>query len=116
MTWTAAIHLTELQQKIRHKATLNNQGILLLWHHNEVHAIASQCPHFKLPLMKGRLTEDCAIVCPFHKSAFNIKTGDVAAWSPWPPVAGKLLGKISKEKPLKVYSSRIEGDMIWVDV
>lgn len=116
MTWIAAINLSELQQKTRHKTTLNNQDILLLWHQNEVHAIQSQCPHFKLPLTKGELTKDCAIICPFHKSAFNLKTGNVASWSPWPPIVGKLLGKLSKEKQLKVYPSKVEEDMIWVDV
>ncbi len=115
MTWAQALPLSALQQNTRHKMTINNHDILLLWHKDEVHAIQSQCPHFKLPLTKGELTDDCAIICPFHKSAFDLKTGDVACWSPWPPVVGKLLGKISKEKQLKVYPTRIEDDMIWVD-
>jgi len=115
MTWMQALPLTELQQNTRHKIKLNGHDILLLWHQNEVHAIQSQCPHFKLPLAKGTLTDDCEIVCPFHKSAFNLKTGNVACWSPWPPVVGKLLGKISTEKQLKIYPIRIEDDMIWVD-
>lgn len=115
MTWLPALNLTELQQNKRHKMTLNNNDVLLLWHQDEVHAVQSQCPHFKLPLTKGELTDDCAIICPFHKSAFNLKTGDVACWSPWPPVIGKLLGKLSGEKQLKIYETRIEDDMIWVN-
>ncbi|MCP0913129.1 MULTISPECIES: Rieske (2Fe-2S) protein [Legionella] len=115
MAWLPALPLIELQQKKRQKLTLNNQGILLLWHQEEVHAIQSQCPHLKLPLLKGELTDDCAIVCPFHKSAFHLKTGESACWSPWPPVVGKLLGKVSKEKPLKIYSTQIKDDVIWVN-
>ena len=114
--WMPTLHLSELQQAKRHKMNLQHQDILLLWHQDEVHAIQAKCPHFKLPLMKGELTDDCAIVCPFHKSAFSLKTGDAACWSPWPPVVGSLLGKLSKEKPLKVYSTKIEDEMIWVDV
>lgn len=116
MAWVPALSLLELQQNQRHKLSINQQNILLLWHQNAVHAIQSQCPHFNLPLTKGILTDDCAIICPFHKSAFDLKTGEVACWSPWPPVVGKLLGKISKEKPLKIYPTRIEQEMIYVDV
>jgi len=111
-----SISVNELQQSTRHKMQLNDKDVLLLWHKNEVHAIQSKCPHMKLPLAKGELTDDCAIVCPFHKSKFDLKTGDVACWSPWPPVIGKLLGKISKEQNLMVYPTRIDDDMIMVDV
>lgn len=116
MAWAPTLSLLELKQSQRHKMTINHQSILLLWHQDTVHAIQSQCPHLKLPLMKGTLTDDCAIICPFHKSAFDLKTGDVACWSPWPPVVGKLLGQISKEKQLKVYPTRIENEMIYIDV
>ncbi|WP_133128671.1 Rieske (2Fe-2S) protein [Legionella nagasakiensis] len=115
MTWTPALPLNELKQALRQRLTINDQDVLFLWHQNEVHAIESKCPHLKLPLTKGKLTDDCAIICPFHKSAFNLKTGNVACWSPWPPIVGKLLGKVSKEKQLKIYSTRIEEDMVWVD-
>lgn len=115
MSWMPAIPLNELKQVIRHKLKLNNHDILLLWHQNEVHAIQAKCPHLNLPLIKGELTKDCAIICPFHKSTFDLKSGDVACWSPWPPVIGKLLGKVSKEKELTVYQTRIDGDMILVD-
>ena len=113
--WVQALNLSALKDAKRHKITLNDNDVLLLWHQDEVHAIQSKCPHFRLPLSKGELTKDCEIICPFHKSAFDLKTGHVACWSPWPPLVGKMLGKVSKEKQLKVYSTRIDNDMIWVD-
>lgn len=113
--WMQALNLKDLQESKRHKMKVNEQEILLLWHQDRVHAIQSKCPHFKLPLMKGELTDKCEIVCPFHKSAFDLKSGDVACWSPWPPVLGSMLGKISKEKQLKVYPTKIEEEVIWVD-
>jgi nitrite reductase/ring-hydroxylating ferredoxin subunit len=113
--WMPALQLKELQDAKRQKMNLNQQEILLVWHQDQVHAVQAKCPHFKLPLMKGELTDDCAIVCPFHKSAFDLKTGDVACWSPWPPIVGSVLGKISKQKQLKVYPTKIEDDVIWVD-
>lgn len=116
MAWTSTVPLEKLQLEKRHKATVKDQEILLLWHDNLVYAIQSRCPHLKLPLVKGKITDNCAIICPFHKSEFDLKTGKVLNWSPWPLVLGKLLGKISKEKPLKTYPINIEDGMVLIDV
>ena len=116
MTWMQSVPLADLQKASRHSLKLDNEDILLIWHQEAVHAIQSKCPHMKLPLLKGTITQDNEIVCPFHKSAFNIKTGKTACWSQWPPVVGKLLGKLSKEKPLQVFPTKIENDMIFLDI
>ena len=115
MAWERALPLNELEEKKRHHLKLNNQDILLIWHEDGIHAIQSQCPHFKLPLGKGEVTKKCTIICPFHKSEFDLKTGKVKCWSPWPKMVGKFLGKLSKEKPLKVYPTKLEDNIIWVD-
>lgn len=116
MAWISTLPLTQLQANIRHKIAIKDEEILLLLNKGSVHAIASRCPHLNLPLVKGKLTDACAIICPFHKSEFDLKTGKILRWSPWPLVVGKLLGKISKEKPLKIYPTNIEDGMVLVDV
>lgn len=115
MAWISALPLTQLQANIQHKIIIKDEVILLLLHKDSVHAIAARCHHLKLPLAKGKLSDACVIICPFHKSEFDIKTGKVLRWSPWPPVVGKLLGKISKEKPLKIYPTNVEDGMVLVD-
>ncbi|KTD56560.1 dioxygenase, ferredoxin subunit [Legionella santicrucis] len=116
MSWKQTISLDQLQQKGRHCETIDGHKILLIWHNDTVHAVASQCPHFKLPLTKGVITDENTIVCPFHKSAFDLTTGQSECWSPWPPVLGTVLGKLSKPKNLKIYPVRIDNDKIIVDV
>ncbi|KTC79585.1 dioxygenase, ferredoxin subunit [Legionella cherrii] len=116
MSWKPTITLSQLQQKGRHCETIDDHKILLIWHNDKVYAIASQCPHFKLPLTKGTITDENTIVCPFHKSAFNLTTGSPECWSPWPPAVGTVLGKLSKPKNLKIYPVRIDNDMIHVEV
>ena len=116
MTFKPAMELALLQQSGRHTTTIDNHKILFIWHDNQVHAIQSQCPHLKLPLSKGKITEQCTIICPFHKSEFDLKTGETKCWSPWPPVLGSVLGKMSKEKPLKIYSTQIDNGQILVDL
>lgn len=116
MSWKQTITLAQLQQQGRHCETIDNHKILLIWHNDKVHAIASQCPHLKLPLTKGKIIDNNSIICPFHKSAFNLTTGTPECWSPWPPAIGTLLGKISKPKNLKIYPVKIEDEIIQVDV
>lgn len=116
MAWKMAANLSQVQENGRYCATIDGHKILFIWHNNNIHAVASQCPHFKLPLAKGKITEDNTIVCPFHKSAFDLASGEVQCWSPWPPAVGTLLGKISKPKNLTIYPVRIEGTQVMVEV
>lgn len=116
MAFKPAMELAKLQQENRQVITIDGQKILFIWHQDQVHAIQSQCPHLKLPLAKGKITEACTIVCPFHKSEFDLKTGETKCWSPWPPVVGNLLGKLSKEKELKVYPTQVENGQILVEI
>ncbi len=114
--WKPAIDLAELQQKERETAVIDGNKILFIWNKEQVHAVQAQCPHFKLPLSKGKITEECAIVCPFHKSEFCLTTGSVKSWSPWPAAVGKLLGKLVKPNKLKVYPTRVEDGKIHVNL
>lgn len=116
MAWKAAIDLKQLQQKERETVTIDGHKILFIWHQEQVHAVQAQCPHFKLPLAKGKINEECAIICPFHKSEFDLTTGTVKCWSPWPKAVGNLLGKVVKPKNLKIYPTRIEQGEIQVDL
>lgn len=115
MAFTPVITLDQLQEEKRHVAVINNQKILLIWHKEQVYAIQSQCPHLKMPLAKGKITDNTSIVCPFHKSEFDLCTGEVKCWSPWPPLVGNLLGKLSSQKNLKIYPTQIENGQILVD-
>ncbi len=63
---------------------VGKRNILLLNHENQLYAVDNICPHLKMPLKNGKITESGAIVCGFHRSAFDLQTGEVKDWCPWP--------------------------------
>lgn len=116
MAFKPAVELSKLQQENRFVTLIDGKKILLIWHKDQVHAINSQCPHLKLPLARGKITENNTIICPFHRSEFNLSNGESICWSTWPPALGSLLGKISKEKNLTIYPTQIKNGHVYVNV
>lgn len=116
MSWSKVLPVDSLQQGARQVVKVGKRNILLLYHDSKLIAVDNTCPHLKLPLKKGKITEDGAIVCPWHHSAFDLCTGDVKEWCPWPPVVGKALSLISPSKALPVFPVRVEEGSIWVDL
>lgn len=65
-------------------------------------------------MLKQDGCEDC-IVCPLHKTAFALKSGEVRGeWCPYPPVIGKLTGAIKTQANLPVFDVRTKGKNIEV--
>ncbi len=114
MNWIKVLSQDELPPNERKVVKVDQHAILLLHHNNQIYAVENSCPHLRLPLQKGKVTDDGAIVCPFHRSAFDLSSGSVKEWSPWPPGVGKVLGMVSKEKVLPVFPTRVEEGSIWV--
>jgi nitrite reductase/ring-hydroxylating ferredoxin subunit len=116
MSFKPIIELAKLQRENRVVTMMDGKKILLIWNKEQVHAIESQCPHLKLSLTKGTITEENSIVCPFHKSEFDLTNGQAKCWSPWPPLVGSLLAKVSKKKNLKIYPTQIENGQVLVKI
>jgi nitrite reductase/ring-hydroxylating ferredoxin subunit len=114
MNWIKVLSQNELPLNERKVVKVEQRAILLLNHNNQIYAVENSCPHLKLPMKKGKVTEDGAIICPFHRSAFDLSTGNVKEWSTFPPGIGKVLGVVSKEKALAVFPTRLEEGNIWV--
>ncbi|KAK5110954.1 hypothetical protein LTR62_005492 [Meristemomyces frigidus] len=56
---------------------IENGKVLLVKHDGKVHALNPNCTHYGAPLVKGVVTGDGRITCPWHGACFKIATGDV---------------------------------------
>ena len=115
MAWTKVLEANALSSGGREVVKVGDRKILVLNHNNELYAVENKCPHLNVPLKSGKI-QDGSIVCVFHRSAFDLNTGEVKAWCTFPPVVGNLLGKVSKEKSLPVFPVRVENGSIEVDL
>lgn len=112
--WIKTIAQDDLPEGTKRMVRVHEQDVLLVHHQGQIHAVRNTCPHMGASLEKGTISKDGAIVCPRHHSAFDLRTGDVKDWAPWPPGVGLVLGVISREKALPVYATRVEEGAIWV--
>lgn len=74
--------VTSLDLKPGDKQEVEVEGIpdakvLLVNAGGKVQAIGPKCTHYGAPLVKGVLTTEGRITCPWHGACFNAKTGDV---------------------------------------
>jgi nitrite reductase/ring-hydroxylating ferredoxin subunit len=114
LNWTKILAQEELPDGGKRVVEVSGRAILLLHVRGQLYAVDNKCPHMGAPLEKGKVTEEGTLVCSRHHSEFDLRTGEVKKWAPWPPGVGRVLGVISSEKPLPVYPTRIDQGSIWV--
>jgi len=74
--------LTSIDLKNGQKQECEVEGIeggkvLLVKVEGEVHAMNANCTHYGAPLVKGVVTGDGRLTCPWHGACFKVSTGDV---------------------------------------
>mmetsp|Transcript_28359 Transcript_28359/g.52315 ORF Transcript_28359/g.52315 Transcript_28359/m.52315 type:complete len:314 (-) Transcript_28359:60-1001(-) len=100
-----------------------------------LNAFANACPHLgspfdlgtverKPPIQgKGRADDgtgdgcvDC-IVCPVHRTAFEIESGVVQGeWCPYPPIIGGIMGYVKPKSGLVKFAVRLKGKNVEVRI
>lgn len=114
MKWIKALPESALSENERQVVDIQDHKILLIRQKGVVYAMLNACPHMGASLKRGKVTENHSIVCPLHHSAFSMETGEIAEWSPWPPVVGKVMGRMKQERPLRVFPTKEEEGTIWI--
>ena len=60
---------------------INGTRVCVVNVHGEVFAVQDRCPHLFAPLSAGEL-HGSNIVCPWHKSEFDCRSGQTKSWLP----------------------------------
>jgi len=113
--WTTVCKTADLQPSSLKACFGAGQDLLIATDKGgRVFAAANVCPHIGTPLDQGTV-EDGAIVCPLHRSAFDLKTGKlVGPWCPAPPLIGPLTGKLKSPRELQTFQARKQGNAVQV--
>jgi len=98
----------ELSYGTMRKVEVEGESILLTNIDNSYYAISNTCTHMGASLCDGKL-EGTNIICPKHKSVFDVTTGKVVS-------RGNLLFIKVKVNDLKRYNVKIRGTDILVEV
>ncbi|MGD2177467.1 MAG: Rieske (2Fe-2S) protein [Anaerolineae bacterium] len=116
MQWIEVLTNDDLPPGTRRVSSVAGREVLLINREGEIHAVGSRCPHLQGKLENGEVRENGTIVCPRHHSVFDLETGAVQEWVPWPPVVGRALAAIARENALPVYPTKVEDGSIWVGI
>jgi nitrite reductase/ring-hydroxylating ferredoxin subunit len=86
-----------------------------------VHALENKCPHLGLPMGRGKV-EGEELVCPFHGSRFDVRTGENTDWVSAvagvriPAWSSALLSFGKKPQPARTFPVSVEGQDVYVDL
>ena len=97
--------MTTVKEKTGKK---DRKNIMLTRTENGLHATGALCKHMAWPLAWGGKVTDGCVTCPLHKSRYDITSGEVKEWSPFPlfPLYGKILASIRRSRPLEIHQAR----------
>ena len=116
MTWNNAIKSTRLEEGKKKMVTVKGKLVMVTRQNGAVLATEALCRHMRWPLAYGGKIKDGCIRCPLHQTTHDIETGELKEWSPFPlfPAYGRLVGKMSKKKDLRIYEARDHEGMIQI--
>lgn len=94
--------------------------LLLVRTKRAIYALNNACPHLHLPLNESEIVEPDVIVCRWHETHFDLRTGEVRLWCAalnpdGTPKGYEFLGNVRKNRaPLRPFPARIADGYVWV--
>lgn len=97
---TKLLPIAELAPQIPKLVEVGGKQLLVLQTETGMHVVSAVCPHRGAPLIEGFVVEG-TIVCPWHRSIFELETGA--------PLCGPC------GQPLAVFSPVIRDGLIYIE-
>jgi nitrite reductase/ring-hydroxylating ferredoxin subunit len=141
-TWTRMFPEDTLDEGAHRVVQFADRDVVFLRREGVYYAFNNACPHLHIPLFESRgeiaegdlgtypgtdeprwlhseVTEDRGLVCRWHKSCFDLQTGDIRDWTPdlrdgmspgW-----EFIGEMSKNPArLQVFPCQVRDGHVWV--
>jgi nitrite reductase/ring-hydroxylating ferredoxin subunit len=118
MTWHNAIKSKRLKEGKKKMLTVKGTLLMVTRQPEGLHATEALCRHMRWPLAYGGKIKDGCIRCPLHQTTHRLEDGAIEEWSPFPlfPAYGRLIGKLSKQKELKIYPIREQDGYVQIEL
>ena len=118
MVWRVVMKEGKLKPGKKKMRTVAKKMVLIGQTDDGYFATEALCRHMRWPLAYGGKVKDGCIRCPLHQTTHQIDDGELVEWSPFPllPSYGKLVGKLSRQKNLKVYPIRVKDGNIEIEI
>jgi nitrite reductase/ring-hydroxylating ferredoxin subunit len=113
MAFQHASSLDELLPNSMRAVTVTDTPVLLVREGDQVYALEPRCGHMGGPLPEGTL-EGHVVICPWHGSQYDVRTGRALRGPYRIPVLSRLLTGLAK--PRATYPVRIVGGSVEVDL
>ena len=120
LDWVSLVAEADLPIGTRKVVERDDRDILVIRTEYGIHAINNACPHLNLPLNDSEVTDDGAIICRWHRSCFDLDSGEIKAWcealeSDGTSKGMEQLGNISKNRRrMTIYPVRVADGAVWV--
>jgi len=114
--WHRTVRSDRLKNGKKKMLQIGFRSIMLLRDGHKIHVTDALCRHMAWPLAYGGKIKDGCITCPLHQSRYDLDSGEVRDWSPFPlfPPYGRFLASLRRPSPLVVHETReLDG---WVEV
>lgn len=93
--------LSALVENVPTRIEVDGKVLAVIRLGERVYAVDDRCSHADYSLSEGEFYEkELEIECPQHGSAFSLLTGEPSSFP--------------ATKPVRVYATRVEGDVVWV--
>jgi nitrite reductase/ring-hydroxylating ferredoxin subunit len=93
--------------------TVNGQRMIVVRCGERAQVMQGYCSHMLYPLADSKI-DGCVMTCALHRSKFDTRDGGVVEWGAYPPVTGEALDAVHRERMLRTYSTRIDGDNVFL--
>ena len=117
MEWVKATTTKKIKPGKKKMLTVKS-NLILIGRHTDGMLFSTEalCRHMRWPLAYGAKVKDGCIRCPLHQTTHSLDEGSLVEWSPFPlfPPYGKLVGKFSRQKDLRIYEVKEEEGIIFV--